>query len=144
MGVKKPWKILALVLLCVFAISGCGEQPNRELPLVTGVEITCCHQGQTLKRHYSDPDKVHRVLYYLRKSHTMGYAKRDPERILGDSSRIELRLSTGDSRVYRQRADRYLSVDCCRWKNIDESWGRRLYYLLLLIPSDPVANSAGG
>ncbi len=140
----KVRKILARMLLCVFLFSGCGKQQERALPLVTGVEVTCSHRGQTLQRQYSNPDKIHRMLYYLRKGQTVGYARANPERILGDSSCVSLTLSTGERRVYRLRADRYLSVDCRRWKNVDPAWGRRLYYMLLLIPSDPVANSAGG
>lgn len=141
---KKWGKFLAVLLICGLLLSGCSEKKLQKTVVVTGARVILCHEGQTLERVYHSPEKLHRLLYYLRKGQTKGYARVNPERILGDCSRIELQLSDGGKRVYLQRADRYLSVDLGRWKNIDESWGRRLYGMVLLIPSDPVANSAGG
>lgn len=134
------WKILVLFLLCMGTFFGCEEEKPPEIPLVTGVEITCLHGEETIQRTYTQPEKVQRFLYYLRRQETVGYAQVDPERIIGDAAWIEVKLSNGQSRVYRQRADRFWSKDCHRWKRIDESWGRRLYSMLILIPSDPVAN----
>lgn len=133
-------KILVLFILCVGMLLGCQEKNEPEISLVTGVEITCRHGDETIHRIYTQPGKVQRVLYYLRLQETKGYARVDPERILGDAAWIRVQLSDGKQRVYRQRADRFVSRDCHRWKRIDESWGRRLYSMMLLIPSDPVAN----
>ena len=135
-------KILVLMIVCVVLLTGCKEEQPPEVPLVTAVEITCRHGEETIHRTYTKPEKVQRFLYYLRRQQTRGYANRDPERIIGDAVWIRVELSNGNSRVYRQRADRFLSKDCHRWKKIDESWGRRLYSMALLIPSDPVANQA--
>lgn len=134
------WKILVLIVACTVLLIGCEEEKPPEIPLVTGVEITCRHGEQTIQRTYTKPEKVQRFLYYLRRQQTMGYTDRNPERIAGDAAWIEVKLSDGQSRVYRQRADRFWSKDCQRWKKIDEAWGRRLYRMLILIPSDPVAN----
>ena len=133
-------KLLVLMVVFMMLLTGCKEEKPPELPLVTAVEITCRHGEEVIHRTYTTPQKVQRFLYYLRRQQTMGYTDRNPERILGDTAWIRVELSDGSSRIYRQRADRFLSVDCHRWKKIDESWGRRLYSMLLLIPSDPVAN----
>ena len=134
------WKILVLLILCVGTFFGCREEKTPAIPLVTGVEITCLHGEEVLQRSYTRPEKVQRILNYLRRQETKGYARVNPERIAGDAAWIRVQLSNGGSRMYRQRADRFLSKDCRRWKRIDDSWGRRLYSMMLLIPSDPVAN----
>ena len=141
---KRAWKILVLWLMCGILFSGCEKKETGETAVVTGIQVTCCHDGQTMARTYTHPEKVRRFLYYLRRKTTAGYASCDPERRMGDMAWVRVELSDGESRVYRILADRFLSVDCHRWKNVDPSWGRRLYYLLLLIPPDAVANPAGG
>lgn len=132
--------MLVFVFACSVSLIGCKEERPPEIPLVTAVEITCRHGGEIIQRTYTQPEKVQRFLYYLRRQQTKGYADRNPERVEGDTAWIKVQLSNGGSRVYRQRADRFWSKDCHRWKRIDETWGRRLYRMLILIPSDPVAN----
>ena len=136
------WKILVVTVACMALLTGCKEEKPPELPLVTGVEITCRHGEEIIHRTYTTPPKVQRFLYYLRRQQTMEYRDRGPERILGNTAWIRVRLSDGSSRMYRQRADGFLSKDNGWWVKTDEAWGWRLYSMLLLIPSDPVANPA--
>ena len=141
---KKRWKFLCLIILSLLSFPGCGQKAVYQPPVVTGISITCRREDRLITRNYTRPEKVHRLLCYLRRQPTKGYARVDPERVMGDAFWIRVQLSDGRSRIYRQRCGRFLSVDCSRWKNIDEAYGRRLYYLLYAIPEDPnpVANGS--
>lgn len=134
---KNKWKKFAILLWGVLFLTGCHQKKIQSLAVVTAVDITCCRGEQVLVRYYSQPEKVRRVLTQLRRCNTQGFAACDPERVIGDVFWIRVHLSDGKSHVYRQRADRFLSRDCRRWKNIEESRGRRLYYLMWAMPPDP-------
>lgn len=138
---KKIRKIL--LLLCLLpGLAGCGQTEGRATPVVTMVQITCRCDGQVLTRTYTQPDKMKRFLYYLRRQQVKGYALCDPERSLSDAFWIRLQLSDGSCRTYRQRGADFVSRDSHRWKAIDNTWGRRLYLLMWAIGEDPVANPA--
>ena len=140
MKMGRKWKFSILFLLCVSGFFGCAEEEKPAIPLVTGVEVTCRHGGQTIRRTYTQLGKVQRILYYLRKQKAGGYTGAALNRSSGETAWIRLRLSDGGCKVYRQRGHRAMFADEQRWRKIDDAWGRRLYSMLLLIPSDPVAN----
>ena len=136
---KSMGKFLAFIMACLL-LTGCGQKAAPRVNLVTAVEVTWTRDGQTSQATYTQPGKIRRFLYYLRRQETAGYAQVKPEGMEGSMCRIRVYLSDGSVRVWRQRADRFVSVDYHRWKNLEAPWGKRIYLLLRLIPPDPVAN----
>ena len=133
----KFWKISALFILFLIILSGCkAKPPEPSVAVVTGVEIEYIHNGQPLRRYYTTPDKMDTVLFYLYSLSPYGNPETDPEELDMDSCRITLTLSDGKKRIYRQRGDCFLSVDCHRWKKIDPKKGEQLLPILQAISSD--------
>lgn len=130
---KKLWKIFLLLLL----LTGCGKAEPAKPRVVQQVRVTC----GGITKVYTRDDKVRRVLYCLRQQETAGFSPCDPERQVGEEVRVELLLSDGACRVYRQRCGRYVSRDRHRWRRLAEE-DHRLKYLLYLMEPDIVANDA--
>lgn len=134
-------KILAAMLLCCVFFTGCRERVAYCPSVVTGVEVLCRDRGEELVRHYTDGAKLRRVLVCLRQQTMGGNVRVDPERLRGRALQVNLRMSDGSTRIYRQKCGRFQSKDGRRWQAVRQG-GDRLYYLLLLMPSDPVAKTA--
>ena len=134
----KYFKLLLLFLGCLW-LCGCKSKPVQPTApvLVTQVDIHAQHQGQMASYHYLDARKMEAVLYYLRTLENLGPAKTDPERIIGDSYRIDVIFSDGSRRIYRQQANRFLSRNSRPWHRINAGRAALLYPLLESMPSDP-------
>lgn len=105
---------LSFIFCCCLLLSGCkgGKKP---LQLVTKVSVT----DQTgLTRHYTQPQQMETILYYLRTLDAQGKPNTDPERISGEHYLIRLEYSDGQTSIYRQRANRFLSRDSRPWQII--------------------------
>jgi len=135
--VKKAWKIL-VVFLAVLLFSGCrqAKPPAPAARVVTRIDISCRHGNDTILRSYTQPEKLRHILYYMRLQDRRGYADTNPERVMGDVFLADIHLSDGSRQVYRQRADRYISLNSRRWRMIPTQQGKRFYYLLWAIPGD--------
>lgn len=117
-------------------LTGCTSQPEAPLPLVTRVQISGQLQDAPFSSQYTDPDKMETILRYLRGLKTGGAPDTDPERIMGSHYRICIYRSDGTCHIYRQQADRYLSVDSRPWKKIPPKKALRLAGLLKTLPPD--------
>lgn len=137
---------LSLFLLCI--MSGCGKNNTKNDPLcrvVTQVDITCQHEDLLIRRHYTDTDKIESVLIYLRLLNPLTMTENDPNSIDADIYEINVHLSDGARRVYRQKAHRYISKDYRPWKDVNPGHAAQLYALMRHYPSDPdVAAFAAG
>lgn len=125
---KKGWKIL--VFLFVFLLAGCAKREQKPPAVVTKVNVIYNHAGFDIMRSYTDTEKIEEILEYLRLQKTVGRAEMDPERLFGDVFRIEVLLSDGQRRVYRQYANRYISKDNRPWRKIKPGYGSGLYKIL--------------
>ncbi len=128
-------KILIFVLLCFF-LGGCQKAPPEKPRLVTQVSISGTVQNAPFQAVYTKPEKMETVLYYLRGLNPRGKADTDPERIMGDRFKITVSLSDGSCQIYRQQADRFLSLDSRPWQRIDPKKGALLRPLLQSMPPD--------
>ena len=128
-------KILFLCLLCCL-LTGCHTQPEEPLRLVSRIQID--HTGPNTPAHavYTDATKMETILFYLRHLNPRGHPDTDPERIIGDQYRISISFSDGTRRIYRQQANRFLSVDGHPWKKVDPKKGSLLPLLLGILPPD--------
>ena len=140
-GMEKSRKtfFILLILLCSL-LSGCGRDEEASVPvpprLVTQVHVFGTRGHKTVQRSYSSPRKMDAILTYLRRLEPYGRPSEDPERLLGDSYKVVVVLSDGSTHTYRLRAGRYISLDCRRWKKLDETQASRLFPLLLTMKSD--------
>ena len=133
-------KILLTWLTLLVFLTGCSHAsaaapPPEPISVVTGIQVTCVHDGTTISRRYTHERNMQFILNYLRLLPFRGSADTDPERIVGDECRITLQLSDGRNRIYRQRAGRYLSVDCQPWYQIDPDKTSSLLPFLQKTPS---------
>lgn len=140
---KKSGKVYILALLMLFIFSGCSrvhtpEATNPSTQMAVRVDVFCTRDGDSLERSYTAPEKLEAMLLYLRLLKPHGRAEVDPEELTGTAIRITVHLSSGQKRVYRLRADRFLSKDAAPWQTVDESHAQDLYPLLLLMESDPI------
>ena len=131
---KKTKLTLLVVIMCL--ISGCSRAEAPVSRVVTKIDVVCTQSNTQVIRTYKHPKKMEALLYYLRTLRYCGKADTDPEQIRGDAYHIVLTYSDGTSRVYRQRANRYLSRDARPWEQIDPRQGRSLPLLLKLMPED--------
>ena len=110
-----------------------AETPVR---VVTHIDITYENGSIQTQRHYEDDKKMNQVLNYLRLIDPYGRPAVDPEIIKGSQFHIELAYSDGSSKVYRQKADRYMQIDGGDWKTIDPARAEELSLLLGQLESD--------
>ena len=127
---------LFLLFVTAFVFSGCTRQAPPHLAVVTEVDVVCRRDGIPMERRYTSPEKMERLLNYLRMQENLGFAETDPERLVGDMYTIDVRLSDGQHHIYQQRADRYFSRDYRPWHSIDTEQAGMLENLLLRMPSD--------
>ena len=117
---------ITLALLCCFLLGACHTEPSKPR-LVTKVSIT---DSAGITRNYLEPRKMEVFLYYLRSLNPTGKPTTDLERIIGESYRICVEFSDGQTSIYRQRANRFLSRDSHPWQNIDPKKASMLRPLL--------------
>lgn len=131
--------IFVIVLLCSL-VGGCMHFVIRTEPapvrVVTYIDITYENGTIQTQRHYEDAGKMKQVLNYLRLIDPYGRPAVDPEIVGGSHFHIELAYSDGSSKVYRQKADRYMQIDGGDWKTIDPTRAEELSLLLGQMESD--------
>ena len=136
---KYLYLIFILGLLCSM-IGGCmhfvTKTDQTPVRVVTHIDITYENGAIQTQRHYEDADKMKQVLNYLRLIKPYGQPAVDPEIIKGSHFHIELSFSDGSSKVYRQKADRYMQIDGGDWKAIDPTRAEELSLLLGQMESD--------
>lgn len=105
--------------------------------VVTHIDIVSQQENVTIERHYNDQEKMESVLLYLRLLQPLYKPEIDPETIGGDVYEITLHYSDGQSRSYRQKAHRFISMDHRPWQTVDPEHAAGLYALMQHYPSDP-------
>ncbi len=126
--------LILLIISVALGVLGCSK---AVVPgVVVRADVTYQHQGQTLYRCYTQPDKLSGLMAHLRQPGFRGYADVDPERLAGDKCRIELTRFDGTKAIILQNANRYRSTDYRRWEKVDEKKAEKLYPFLLESPGD--------
>ena len=140
MKFTKYLSVIALLSLLCAAFSGCmhfvSKPEETPVRVVTHIDITYENGSIHTERHYRDASKMRHVLNYLRLIDPYGSPAVDPEIIKGSHFYIELGYSDGSSKVYRQKADRYMQIDGGEWKTIDPARAEELSLLLGQLESD--------
>lgn len=133
------WKIFWLVLFVAVSLRSqqAPDRPRyRPIAVVTRVEVSCREGSYQLRRVYTRPEKMEKILNYLRLQKNMGAPMEDPERMLGAAYRILVETSDGTSHIYQQRLDRYLSRDYKPWQKIESEQAGQLRRILQMNRTD--------
>lgn len=134
------WKILLLSFIFLFA--GCGRQETPQqnpLPrIVSRVEISRKAADGESVHNYTDSEKIRAILLYLRLLTPQGKPDIDPDRAQGPYYEITLYYGQAASKIYRQRGNKYLSVDAKPWTMVEPSQGKHIESILEKIPSDNI------
>ena len=118
-------KRLAGIIFLILLLSGC----SREVPtgplcrVVTQIQITSLHEGQTLTGIYTDPKEMASILNYQRLLDPYVTADIDPDTFRTDTYEIIVTYSDGAYTTYRQIHESYLQTDGSKWKHIAPEHG---------------------
>ncbi len=130
---KKAIAVFALVCICL-----CGCEKNRPpLPaMVEKVDVYGNHQGAIVRRHYTDPQKMEKVLNLLRQFPYRGKTTLNPFTLPGDDFSITVSLSGGSRKVYHVQSTGFLCRPGGSWEKSDREVTERLLPILEDTPSD--------
>ena len=129
------------LLLIFLLFSGCSrvvDDRESALRMVVQIDVSCSQDGESIHRSYTSENKMEAMLLYLRLLKSQGPAKTDPEQLIGPACEIVVRFSNGQRRIYRLRADRFLSTDSHPWQSVDQTHAQKLYKLVMLMNSDQI------
>ena len=134
-------KISLLPLIALFLFSGCSrvhipDEQEPALRMVVQIDVSCSQDGESIHRSYTSENKMEAMLLYLRLLKPQGPTETNPEELLGPACKIVVRFSNGQERIYRLRADRFLSTDSHPWQSVDQAHAQELYKLVMLMSSD--------
>ena len=133
---KKFKNIWVLPMAFLFFLSGCTRKLPTVYRAVTAVDITFRYEDTQLQRHYTQNDKMESVLLYLRLLKPLGKPISSPPADDRDVYDITVRFSDGSTKLYRQKAHRFISRREQVWERIDPAQAAQLYHLLRYYPSD--------
>lgn len=135
----KTIKII-LVLCTALLLAGCtpgghsAQSPSCRL--VEQIDVEFENGPIRVSRLYTDPEKMRRILNYLRLLSPSGLANENPDNRPGSHFRITLFHSDGCKRFYEQRADRFFSENNGPWMLINPQKAQELSLILGEMESD--------
>lgn len=132
---------LIFMLFSLFMITGCGSRNTANKTsskLVTQIDIVYTKQDTTVSRSYTNPEKMEVILLYLRLLRPTGKPEADPELFYDDVYKITLRFLDGHERIYRQRANRFLSAGEKPWYTVNPEHAQVLYSIMQDMPGDTI------
>lgn len=130
---------ILFLLLSIFLITGCTPATNEateEYRVVTQIDVVYHKAPIVSEGSFRDPEKMQKILYYLRKISPYGTPTEDPNQVLGSNFYITLRYSDHTEKTYHQRDDRFMRVDGGPWKRIDPKYAVMLSRILGTLQSD--------
>lgn len=140
MGHVGSKKMSILLLIFLFLMSaGCTSNEGsgaEEYRVVTQIDVVYHKKPIVSEGSFRDPEKMQKILYYLRKISPYGTPSDDPEQVQGSDFYITLCYSDNTKKTYQQRDDRFMRVDGGPWKRIDPKRAVMLSRILGALDSD--------
>ena len=127
--------LIFIIVLCVL-LAGHFLRARAVSGFVEYADVNWQTEYGRHHRHYTSPEKIQKLLYYLRTLSPKGTATIDPETLSGNICKIVLYFQGGKRQIYYQKADRYLSIDAHPWERVQPVQAAKLYPLLEQMPSD--------
>ena len=135
---QSSYKMILLFFLVLMS-TGCTSHesvPTEEYRVVTQIDVVYHNAPIVSEGSFQDPEKMQKILYYLRKISPYGTPANDPGQVQGSDFYITLRYSDNTQKTYQQRDDRFMRVDGGPWKRIDPKRAVMLSRILGTLDSD--------
>ena len=136
-------KIFVWMLSLILLLAGCHriweKRSTTAYRVITEVHVVYKNGPVETHRHFYQEGSIRVILEYLRHIDPYGIPRENPETAAGRDYHITLVYSDGSQRVYHQRADQYMRIDGGDWKRIDGQKALYLSGLLVMMPSEEVA-----
>ena len=131
---------LIFLMFSLFMITGCGSKNTNKnsSTLVTKIDIVYSQHDTTDTRIYTNPEKMEVILLYLRLLRPTGTPQADPEQFQDDVFKITLHFADGHERIYRQRANRFLSAGEKAWYTVNPDHAQVLRSIFQDMPADTI------
>ncbi len=135
---KKRIAAMALAAALTF-LTGChrGTPGGVAGHMVTEITVTCETCTAFTRRYYNTPEKMQRILLYVRGIGPRFTPAEDPEALGGQTICITMTCADNSRKIYRQKDALYFQGGTGLWKQIDPAKGIDLWRLLHEMPSDP-------
>ena len=130
---------MVIILLILFLNTGCSSQVDiqpKPYRVVTQIDVVYHKHPIVSDGSFTNPEKMQKIMYYLRRISPYGKPLDDPEQIQGSDFYITLRYSDNTQKVYQQRDDRFMRVNGGPWKRIDPKRAMMLSRILGTLESD--------
>ena len=98
-----------------YTVSPAPPAPNR---VVTQIQVTIMHDGQTSEQTYTDNESMESILTYLRLTNATIVTTIAPESFRSDTYRYTLTYSDGGITTYQQIHHEYLQRNNESWRKI--------------------------
>ena len=130
---------LVIILVILLLNTGCSSQVDiqpKPYRVVTQIDVVYYKHPIVSDGSFTNPEKMQKIMYYLRRISPYGKPLDDPEQIQGSDFYITLRYSDNTQKVYQQRDDRFMRVNGGPWKRIDPEQAMMLSKILGTMESD--------
>ena len=127
-----------LLGVLLFLCTGCTSQKAEPegYRVVTQIDVYYHKDPLVAEGTFTAPEKMQKILYYLRRISPYGTPKDDPEQVQGSDFYITLSYSDQTKKTYQQRDDRFMRINDGPWKRIDPKRAPMLRQILSTISSD--------
>ncbi len=126
-----------LLLAVLIFLSGCSprkEGGNIGSQIVREIRVTVRDANSQSSHYYNTPEKMHKLLGYIRRLPPLFSAQQVPE---GEREfLLELTCADGSRKRYHQVSDRFFQEGDGPWQIISPSKGGRLWQILMTTPND--------
>lgn len=141
---KRKMTVIYLSMILLLITAGCNHMMQRPSEteayrVVTQIDVLYQKDRIVSDGSFFDPEKMQKILYYLRSVSPYGTPTEDPEQASGSNFYITLRYSDNTQKVYQQRDNRFMRIDGGPWKRIDPKRAMMLIQILETMDSDTEA-----
>ncbi len=138
---KRKSTVIFLSVILFLITAGCAHMKHRPSEteayrVVTQIDVRYQKDSIVSEGSFFAPEKMQKILYYLRSISPYGTPSEDPEQIPGSIFYITLRYSDSTQKVYQQRDNRFMRIDGGPWKRIDSKRAILLSQILATMDSD--------
>ncbi|MBE6917223.1 MAG: hypothetical protein E7470_04900 [Ruminococcaceae bacterium] len=137
---KRKIAVIFLSMILALITAGCAhlQRPSETeaYRVVTQIDVRYQKDRIVSEGSFFEPEKMQKILYYLRSISPYGTPAEDPAQIQGSDFFITLRYSDNTQKVYQQRDNRFMRIDSGPWKRIDPKRAIMLSQILDTMDSD--------
>lgn len=141
---KRYFKLVTYCMLVVLLPGCCNFNRAEHTPYRVISQVRVFFENGPLEAHrtFIKPEKIQRIVGYLRYIDPYGAPTDNPEEAIGSNFLITIDYSDGSHKTYHQRADRFMRMGNGPWKRIDPQKAMELSRILGMLSGDSPAVDA--